>query len=166
VDALSGVIGQAGEHTPSRSTWALRLSLSIRTVLNNTPYSLRRPSLDAYLEAYGVTVGTSPRNGRPQVHSSNLEAGRPMKLERLVCRKPSLPRMRGKIRLDLIWGYNADDQCERGDYQRCHGDTRLPSRCCRCVVGRIGGGSSDFVGILGDSEMLSRQFVLKRLLGR
>jgi hypothetical protein len=29
--------------TSSRSTWALRLSLSIRTILNNTPHSERRP---------------------------------------------------------------------------------------------------------------------------
>src|SRR5207244_7841985 len=35
--------------TSSRSTWALRLSLSIRTVLNNTPHSARRPSPDAYV---------------------------------------------------------------------------------------------------------------------
>jgi hypothetical protein len=35
--------------TSSRSTWALRLSLSIRTVLNNTPHSARRPSPDGYL---------------------------------------------------------------------------------------------------------------------
>src|ERR1700684_1602580 len=34
--------------TSSRSTWALRLSLSIRTVLNNTPHSARRPSPDGY----------------------------------------------------------------------------------------------------------------------
>src|SRR4029077_3985198 len=36
--------------TSSRSTWALRLSLSIRTVLNNAPHSTRRPSPDAYEE--------------------------------------------------------------------------------------------------------------------
>lgn len=35
--------------TSSRSTWALRLSLSIRTVLNNTPHSARRPSPDGYV---------------------------------------------------------------------------------------------------------------------
>src|SRR4029450_13541531 len=34
--------------TSSRSTWALRLSLSIRTVLNNMPHSARRPSPDGY----------------------------------------------------------------------------------------------------------------------
>jgi hypothetical protein len=34
--------------TSSRSTWALRLSLSIRTVLNNAPHSTRRPSPEAY----------------------------------------------------------------------------------------------------------------------
>src|SRR5437870_1480210 len=34
--------------TSSRSTWALRLSLSIRTVLNTAPHSARRPSPDAY----------------------------------------------------------------------------------------------------------------------
>src|SRR6478672_9142574 len=34
--------------TSSRSTWALRLSLSIRTVLNNAPHSARRPSPDGY----------------------------------------------------------------------------------------------------------------------
>src|SRR5215470_12716840 len=34
--------------TSSRSTCALRLSLSIRTVLNNTPHSARRPSPDGY----------------------------------------------------------------------------------------------------------------------
>ncbi|HLX14318.1 MAG TPA: nitroreductase family protein, partial [Bradyrhizobium sp.] len=37
--------------TSSRSTRALRLSLSIRTVLNNTPHSARRPSPDGYLYA-------------------------------------------------------------------------------------------------------------------
>ncbi|MET4804627.1 hypothetical protein ABIA96_007236, partial [Bradyrhizobium sp. LB11.1] len=31
-----------------RSTWALRLSLSIRTVLNNTSHSARRPSPEGY----------------------------------------------------------------------------------------------------------------------
>nr|WP_246755826.1 DDE-type integrase/transposase/recombinase [Bradyrhizobium sp. CCBAU 53338] len=40
--------------TLSRSTWALRLSLSIRTVLNNTPHSARRPSPDGYGEPPGI----------------------------------------------------------------------------------------------------------------
>jgi len=34
--------------TSSRSTWALRLSLSIRTVLNTAPHSARRHSADGY----------------------------------------------------------------------------------------------------------------------
>jgi hypothetical protein len=34
--------------TSSRPTWALRLSLSIRTVLNTAPHSARRPPPDGY----------------------------------------------------------------------------------------------------------------------
>src|SRR6516164_5064083 len=34
--------------TSSRSAWALRLSLSIRTVLNTAAHSARRPSADGY----------------------------------------------------------------------------------------------------------------------
>ena len=44
--------------TSSRSTWALRLSLSIGTVLNNTPYSARRPSPDGYPFSWGLGFKT------------------------------------------------------------------------------------------------------------
>jgi hypothetical protein len=37
--------------TSSRSTWALRLSLSIRTVLSAAPQSARRPSAKAYIQS-------------------------------------------------------------------------------------------------------------------
>ena len=48
--------------TSSRSTWALRLSLSIRTVLNTAPYSARRPSADGYSES--ERLDESPQSKR------------------------------------------------------------------------------------------------------
>ena len=39
--------------TSSRSTWALRLSLSIRTVLNSAHHLTRRPSAEGYPSAKG-----------------------------------------------------------------------------------------------------------------
>src|SRR4029453_1472247 len=48
--------------TSSRSTWALRLSLSIRTVLYNTPHSARRPSPDGYRESWGKAKATRVPN--------------------------------------------------------------------------------------------------------
>jgi hypothetical protein len=50
--------------TSSRSTWALRLSPSIRTVLNNTSHSARRPSPDGYGEAGKANPQTEGNLGR------------------------------------------------------------------------------------------------------
>src|SRR5438552_1210740 len=50
--------------TSSRSIWALRLSLSIGTVLNTAPHSARRPPPEAYVHT--GTVGRTSTNERWQ----------------------------------------------------------------------------------------------------
>src|SRR6516165_9733899 len=56
--------------TSSRSTWALRLSLSIRTVLNTAPHSARRPSADGYIEERFWRKKEAVEGGGPQNNSS------------------------------------------------------------------------------------------------
>jgi hypothetical protein len=50
-EADAGLTPTEDTTTSSRSTWALRLSLSIRTVLNTAPHSARRPRPDEYSNA-------------------------------------------------------------------------------------------------------------------